>query len=111
MVLILTNMTCETKKTTSRCFFISMWAAHLTLLPFLSEDVTDQSLLKNFLFDQEVPKTSSWKGLMVLCPEKDIGTKIIRLHISVSTKGSHVIQYDTVYTTCNVSLSVIDMKR
>lgn len=51
--------------------------ADLTLLPFLSEDVTDQSLLKSFLFDQEMPQTSSWKGLVVLCPEsKNMNTKI-----------------------------------
>lgn len=45
-----------------------MWSADLALLPFLCEDVTDQRLLKNFLFDQEMPQTSGWKGLVVLCP-------------------------------------------
>lgn len=46
-----------------------MQAADLTLLPFLSEDVTNQSLLKNLLLDQEMPKTSSWKRLVVFVPE------------------------------------------
>lgn len=42
----------------------------LTLLPFLGEDVTDQNLLKNFLFDEEMPKTAGREGQVVLCPEK-----------------------------------------
>lgn len=46
-----------------------MCAADLTLLSFLSKDVTDQSLLKNFLFDKKMPKTSGWEGLVVLRPE------------------------------------------
>lgn len=50
-------------------FFKYMWPADLALLPFLGKNVTDQSLLKNFLFDQEVPKTPGWKGQVVLCPE------------------------------------------
>lgn len=47
-----------------------MVCADLALLPFLCEDVTDQCLLKNFLFDQEMPQTSCWKGLVVLCPKE-----------------------------------------
>lgn len=50
---------------------VGLWAADLTLLPFLSKDVTDQSLLKNILFYQEMPKTSGWKRLVVLCPKKN----------------------------------------
>lgn len=42
--------------------------ADLTLLPLLGEDVSDQSLLENLLFDQEVPQASSWEGEVVLCP-------------------------------------------
>lgn len=52
----------------NRTFLVS---TDLTLLSFLSKDVTDQRLLKNFLFDQEMPKTSGWEGLVVLCPEKE----------------------------------------
>lgn len=63
-----------------------MWTADLTLLPFLSKDVTDQSLLKNFLFDQEMPKTSGWKGLMVLCPER----KYMDKHTLVTYEGIHL---------------------
>lgn len=45
--------------------------ADLTLLPLLSEDVADQRLLENFLFDQEMPETPCWEGEMVLCPERE----------------------------------------
>lgn len=43
-------------------------ATDLTLLSLLSENVTDQSLLEDVLFDQKMPKTSGWEGLVVLCP-------------------------------------------
>lgn len=45
-----------------------MLSADLTLLSFLCEDITDQSLLKNFLFDEEMPKASDWERLVILCP-------------------------------------------
>lgn len=68
---------------------ICMWAADLTLLPFLGKDVTDQRLLKNFLFDQEVPKTSGWKRLSVLCPEKKCMDKNkLVTYMRTSTNGS-----------------------
>lgn len=44
--------------------------ADLALLPFLCENITDQCLLKSFLFDQEMPQTSGWKGLVVPCPKE-----------------------------------------
>lgn len=72
--------------------FLCLCAADLTLLSFFSKDVTDQSLLKNFLFDQKVPKTSGWEGLVVLCSErKNIWKKRSWHHTSGSTMGS----YDT----------------
>ena len=34
---------------------------YLTLLPLLSEDISDKCLLKNFLFDKEMPESFDWK--------------------------------------------------
>lgn len=46
-------------------------ATDLTLLSLLGKNVADQSLLENVLFDQEMPKTSGWEGLVVLCPARE----------------------------------------
>lgn len=48
-----------------------MCATDLTLLSLLGKNVTDQSLLENVLFDQKMPKTSGWEGLVVLCPARE----------------------------------------
>lgn len=60
----LTLRTTHTHRNASTC----SGDADLTLLPLLGEDVTDQSLLEDFLFDQEVPQPSSGEGEVVLCP-------------------------------------------
>lgn len=46
-------------------------ATDLTLLSLLGKNVADQSLLESVLFDQEMPKTSGWEGLVVLCPARE----------------------------------------
>ena len=46
------------------------WLSHLTLPPLLGEDVTNQSLLEDFLFHQEVPETPDREGRSVLSSEK-----------------------------------------
>lgn len=66
-----------------------MQSTDLTLLPFFGEDVAYKSFLKNFLFDQEMPKASDGEGLMVLCPgwtekqqkeQSDFFPQILLLH-------------------------------
>lgn len=47
---------------------------YLTLLPFPGEDVANNSLLENFLFDQEVPQTPFWERLVVFGPGQGINT-------------------------------------
>lgn len=68
------------RNTTSTTFHCTR-AADLALLSFLSEDVTDQGLLKSFLFDQEMPETSGWERLVVLGPERrNVEQDLIWMH-------------------------------
>ncbi len=43
-----------------------VFCTYLTLLPFLCEDVSNQSLLEHLLFDQKMPQTASREGEAVL---------------------------------------------
>ena len=41
---------------------------YLPLLPLLGEDVANQRILQNVLFDQVVPQAADGEGEVILCP-------------------------------------------
>lgn len=55
MVVLITTPTERLKNNKNSHVSPCICDADLTLLPFLGKDVTNQSLLKNFLLDQKMP--------------------------------------------------------